>query len=398
MLARRGYDVRVIVLSDDGAACRNKAKASAVELGVNPGNVHHLGLTMGEILPDRVTVAALRALVDALAIEPLAAFTHSEADCDQDHVAASRLARAVFGNTTLFKFATAASAISSAFEPSVFCIIDSVLDRRERALLLHRKQNDTELSQIHLTRQFSAHFAAGRGGRYCEAFELGLQSDARAIRDLLALIDTSPFSQFWSPLLASSKLNVFTGGGEPKWTTGAMSDAVFLTRLQSRLFSSAQSRLGADPALRFEVHQAKGNADMSIAETGNVLVLGGPPANAAADLMLDWIGLRPYLRDLNLARRRSQGRGLLTIAANAAAMRKGNRAFVIAATGADQACTMVAAQCVLEETKLARILPEAREVFEGRLAIIQIEVSLDPDAQRPVSGSSRRRSSGRAVA
>lgn len=404
LLAAKGYDVRVIVLADDQAPTsglessrRKEAEAGAAELGVKPGNVHLLGLA-GDIKLDRVTVTALRALIEALAIEPLAVFTHSEADSDQDHVAASRLARTVFRNTTLFKFAIGTSTIPSAFEPSVYCIIDRVLERKERALLFHWSQYEAERIPMQRVRQFSAHYAAGRGGRYCEPFELDIQNDARDVRSLLALVDSSPFTQFWSPLLASAKLHVFTSDGETKWAAGAMSDAVFLTRLQSRLISNAQSRLGADPSSRFEVHQAKGVADTTIAETGNVLVLGGAPVNAAADVMLDWIGLRPYLRDLNFVRRRTQGRGLLTIAANAAAVRKGNRAFVVAATGVDQACTMAAAQCVLEESKLARILPEAREVFEGRLAIIQIEVSLDPDAQRPSTGSGRRRSSGRAAA
>lgn len=411
LLAARGYDIRVVVMADDpdrelDGVCRREALTGAGMLGVRASHVHFLGRRTGDVRSDSETVSALRALADGLGVAPVAVFTHSEASSHRDHAEASRLARAAFRQTAIFKFQVSHSAVVSAFAPSIHCLIDRQMEQKERALRAHATQFAAGRNPIDHVRAFATRYATGLDGRFCEAFELDIQNDSRDIGTLIAALDGSPFSRFWSPLMAASKLHVLldsdsarTGGARP--ASLPMSDAVFATRLQGRLLSSARTRLGEPATARFEAHQANRATDEQCARTGHVLVLGNPFTNPAADAMLDWMGLRPYLRDLHFSRRRGQSRGLLTLAANPLAASNGVRAFILAATGLDQVASMAAARCLLEDAKIARILPEAREVFEGRLAVVQIEVAPDldnTDVTRPDARSSRRRSASRAAA
>ena len=115
--------------------------------------------------------------------------------------------------------------------------------------------------------------------------------------------------------------------------------------------------------------------------------------------MPTWLGLPQPSAHSSAARRRAlAGRGLLTIAANPYAARNGLRRFLFGATGPDQASSLAAAMCLLDDAKIARILPEALAVLEGRLAIVEIEVANDVPPPRIVRTRQRQRSQPGAVA
>lgn len=406
LMAASGYEVHVIVLAGDSdpsttATHRRQAALAAIQLGLKAQNIRHASLRAGTIANDHRTVDDLRALIASERLDPVAVFTHSEAGADSDRLATAHIAQALFPRVPLFKFASGEAASSTRFSPSILCRVDRQLERKRRALRVYATDPAGTLAQNGDGRSAGAS-ASGHDSRTCEAFELDAATNSGDIHELMRLLDCSAFAQFWSPLIAASKskLNVLASGAYGEQRSGSdLGELLFLVRLQSRLLAAAPLRIGENPEQKFEVHLARGRPDTHLAEAGHVLVLGHPLVNPAADATLDWLGLRPYLRDLHHARRRDH-RGLLTIAKNPLATRHGIKAFILAATGHTPAATMAAANCLLDETMISRILPEAREVFEGRLAIVQIEVAPDQDAagdMRAASKSGQRRSSSRAA-
>lgn len=383
MLCDKGYDVRIIVATDEADTSiaglrRREAVAGAAMLGVDPKKVYFLGLQDGYVACNRETVTALRALVAGFGVTPVAVFTHTQSDSHQDHVATAKLARAAFRQVSMFKFFVRNSAILSGFAPSLHTIVDPYVATKERALGAHVSQDRADRICLDKVRAFSKRFARGKGGEFCEPFELEIQNDASDISDLIALLDGSPFSRLWSPVLSSAPLTVLAGQSSGTAAApGGLSELMYITQLQARLMSTVRARLDDSPFARIAVRHAMGASDEIHAENGHVLVLGSTGDNPAASALFDWIGLSPDGRTYRRSRKgaRASEVGLLTIAANPFARRKGERSFLFGATGPDQASSMAAAMALLDDAKISGILDRANDVFAGRTPAVHIEIT-----------------------
>ena len=383
LLCAKGYDVRVIIATDDADAIsapgrRQEAIAGAGALGVAAGNVHFLGLEDGYVDCNRRTVTALRSLVSRIGASPIAVFTHSLADSHQDHVEVSKLARAAFRQVSLFLFPIRNSAILSSFAPSVNCFIDEYVTVKESALRHHASQDALDRICLDKVRALAAKFATGYGGRYCEPFELHVQNDAPDVAELVGLLDGAPFTKLWSPIMAGNKLTLLvspTGASRRSARSSEMSDLKYVTQLQARLMTTVQAKLGVSYA-GLEVQHSAGAGDAAYAERGNVLVLGCPGETPAADALFDWIALSGDDFDYQRGSRPSprDNCGLLTIATNPFAQRHGKRALLFGATGPDQATSMAAALMLSDDARIAQIIGRAQDVLAGRTPAVHIEV------------------------
>lgn len=395
LLCSKGYDVRVVIITDEADATiagqrRREAVAGARTLGVNSDHVYFLGQTDGYVTCNRESVTALRTLVASFGVKPVAVFTHTEADSHQDHIATSRLARAAFRELALFKFLVRNSAILSSFAPSVFCVIDPVMALKEAALLTHDSQGQANRIPIDRVRAFASKFARGMRGTYCEPFELEIQNDAPSISDILQVLDGTPFTRLWSPLMSMAPLTVLASHrSAPPPPSSSMSELMLLTRLQARLMRTVEAKLGADPVDLIDIRHSVGTGDEAWAKRGHVLVVGTPEDNPAAERLFDWIGLsedgQKYKR--TMASPRFAGTGLLTIAANPFARRAGRRAFLIGATGPDQASSIAAAMAVTDDARIAGILDRAEDVLAGRTPAVHIKIGAKAASSRTKSAA-----------
>lgn len=384
MLCDRGYDVRVIVVTDEADPTvaglrRREAVLGARTLGVNPQNVHFLGLPDGYVTCNRQTVTAIRSLVADFGVQPVAVFTHTQSDSHQDHVETTKIARAAFRQVSMFKYLVRNSAVLSGFAPSVHCIVDDYFKLKEAALGSHVSQDRAHRIRLDLVQKFAMKFARGRGGRYCEPFELEIQNDAPDVTAIVGELDGTPFTRLWAPILSSGRLSVLAGRGRDVGETATsprpMSDLQFLTRLQARLMSTVHAKLGDSPFSRVEVSHANGINDEIHAETNHVLVVGSPTDNPAVNALFDWVGLsadgKGYRRTL---RHKNPDCGLLTIAANPLGRRHGKKSFLFGATGIGRAAYMTAAAALLDDAEISLIVERALDVFSGRAPVAHIEI------------------------
>ncbi len=386
LLCSKGYDVRVVIATDEADATiakqrRLEAIAGAMTLGVKRNHVYFLGQIDGFVTCNRQSVTALRTLVAGFGVKPVAVFTHTEADSHQDHIATSKLARAAFREVALFKFLIRNSAVLSSFAPSVHCMIDSVMAQKEASLLLHVSQGHANRIPMDKVRAFARKFARGKRGTHCEPFELEVQNEASSFADILQILDGTPFTRLWSPLMGMAPLTVLASHRSAvPITSSSMSELMLLTRLQGRLMRTIDAKLGLAPADLIDIRHSVGAGDEAWAERGHVLVVGTPDDNPAAERLFDWIGLSKDGRKYNRTELspRFADAGLLTIAANPFAQRAGRRAFIIGATGPDQASSIGAAMALLDDAKIVGILDRAGDVLSGRTPAVHIKIGSKP--------------------
>ena len=366
-LCARGFDVHIVVLTDEAVAAvatgrRQEAIAAGAALGVHRRHVHFLGLSDGNMICNRQSVGALRALATQHGIKPIAVFTHTEADSHQDHIEATRIAKGAFREAAIFKYQVRNSAITSSFAPVVYCAVDQTYDAKMRALELHHSQMAVGRIPIAQIRQFDERRGPLCGGRTGEAFELEIQEGALAAVELIDILDSQPFRRLWSPVLASERLTVLAASDH----RASSSDLIFVTRLQTALLGALPYGIGAKPAFRFEVALADGIADEAHAAAGSVLILGGPEANWAAAALHRWLGI-PGFPTMDT-------HGSLTIAQNPIAARNGKRAYIFMGCGNDAWGASVA-HCLLDDACIEAVLDCAGSVYSGRSAVVQVPVA-----------------------
>ena len=182
-LTRLGFDVHVLIMSDEvcpaiAALRRREAKAAGAELGVTSSKIHFLGLTDGAITCDRQAVGALRHLAATAGLNPIAVFTHSDADSHQDHIAATRIVKAAFRKTAFFKYQIRNSVVTSGFAPVIHCAVDGTYDAKLRALEQHQSQLTAGRLPLDDVVRFDERAGVTSSGRFGEAFELEFQDGA----------------------------------------------------------------------------------------------------------------------------------------------------------------------------------------------------------------------------
>ncbi len=385
-LSARGFDVHILVISDDdcqavAAQRRLEAVAAGAELGVTSGNIHFLGLPDGGVTCNREAVSALRRLVSTLGVNPIAVFTHTEADSHQDHVATTRIVEASFRKVALFKYQVRNSVIASGFVPAIHCAIDQTQVAKLRALKQHASQVAAGRIQIDDVIRFDERSAKNSGGRFGEGFELDLQEGAAGLAEpmrLIGLLDSQPFRQLWSPVIATGGLTVMAAS-ERRAGVSAASDLALVTRLQDRLLQSRLSNIGVQHRFRFDVALSDGPADAARVAAGNTLILGGPDVNPAASALQLWLGVPLQTQ--------SDAQGLLTIACNPLMVRRDGSAFIFCASGRDDIAVAAAAEYLLDDGRIKSILERARNVYSGRTPWVQIPVPVRQTHERTTCSS-----------
>lgn len=390
-LCAAGFDVRIVVATDDRnggvtSIRRNEATAAAGILGIAPSRVYFLGLTDGHFRCDGDAVAQVRSLFSALDFYPDAIFTHSEADCHQDHVELTRIVKAALRRAGIFKYRVSNSAISSHFRPSVSSNIADFADAKSAALSQHK-------SQVILGRVKPPKVSHD----YLEAFELEIQEGAVNFFDILDRVNDAPFSRFWLPLCARGEITVIAPSSQPfgpkhsyrRVVSGAPSDLQLVTRLQNALAKVMRTHLSAEPSLTVEEATA---SSLDALPFGASLILGGPAVNPAAQPFLERISRARFRAAFASSRYRGYpiidthtGRlfeptftpsrranvelerdyGLLTIARIYGANPAREASLVISAMGVHAAGTAATISCLLQPDHVACLVDDARRVIDG---------------------------------
>ena len=378
-LGALGFDVHILVMSDEAsltvaAQRRREAVAAGTELGLSAKQIHFLGLVDGAVTCNRQTVGALRHFASTLGDNPIAVFTHAEADSHQDHIATTRIVKAAFRKTSLFKYQVRNSVITSGFAPVLYCAVDRTYDAKLRALKQHESQVIAGRIPFDDVVSFDERWGMASGGRFGEAFELDLQEGASGHTELINLLDSQPFRQLWSPVIATGGLTVLAAS-QRRAGTSAASDLVLVTRLQERLIRSRSTGVGTHQRFRFDVALSDGATDAARVADGNVLILGGPDVNPAAAALQRWLGIPMQPT--------SDVRGLLTIARNPLVSGRDASALIFCASGRDDMAVAAAAEFLLDDGRIKSILDRARSVYSGQTASVQIPVNaLDPQGRR----------------
>jgi len=395
-----GFDVRIVVATDEtnpaiASTRRNEAAAAAAILGVPPARVHYLGLPDGQFRCNRDTVARVRNLFSALDLCPDVVFTHTEADCHQDHVELTRIIKAAFRRVAIFKYRVRNSAIPSHFEPTVSSDLRRYVNLKSAALCQHK-------SQIALRR------VGELARKLSESFELEIQEGAANYCRILDQVNDVPFSRFWMPLCAKGTITVIAQSRQSLRSYNPIcrrvpSDLQLVTRLQDELLQVMRTQ----PGVRSISVQEGDETQLDGLPVGPSLILGGPFVNQAAQAFCDQIATLRFrfdpasteylidtytgtvfepmfksLNDTNFELVRDYG--LLTIGR----MKNGNparEALVIAVMGIHAPGTAAVFSCLLLPEHIARIVDDARRVIEGAADCAQWVIPCDADGIALVS-------------
>ncbi len=379
-----GFNVHILIMSDEdcqtvAARRRAEARAAGAVLGVRSEHVHFLGLADGAMVCNRQSVGALRTLVARLGVDPMAVFTHTEADSHQDHITTTAIVKGAFRKTALFKYQVRNSVVTSSFAPIIHCAIDRTYDVKLRALGQYQSQVEAGRIPMDEVARFDERAGTASSGRYGEAFELDIQNGAAGHTELIGLIDSQPFRQLWAPVLATGGLTVLAAP-ERRAGSSTASDLVLVTRLQERLARSRAIGVGAHHPFRFDVALSEGATDAARVAAGNTLILGGPDINPAAAALQLWLGAPMQSK--------SDTQGLLTIACNPLKVRRDGSAFIFCVSGTDDETAAAAAECLLHDERIKSIMARVQSVYRGEATWVQIPVPTS-NAHDRITTSSR---------
>jgi LmbE family N-acetylglucosaminyl deacetylase/Mrp family chromosome partitioning ATPase len=192
-LLERNWDVFACIVTDEtdpqvAAARRREALESCAALGLRPQQVFFLGLSDGYVTVTREGVDRLRAAIKEHNIRPELVFTHSHADCHNDHRAICELVHVAFRQKVILGFPIINSLDETLFIPQVYCDITEQLPRKLRALESHQSQMRRGRISLIDIEQYNHSMGATAGCKVSEAFDLTKQYGATAadVETLLA--------------------------------------------------------------------------------------------------------------------------------------------------------------------------------------------------------------------
>jgi LmbE family N-acetylglucosaminyl deacetylase/Mrp family chromosome partitioning ATPase len=179
-LLQRNWDVFACIVTDEtdpqvAAARRREALESCATLGLQPQQVFFLGLSDGYVTVTRKGVDRLRAAIKQHNIQPELVFTHSHADCHNDHRAVCELVHAAFRQKAILGFPIINSLNETLFIPQVYCDITEYLTRKLRALESHQSQMQRGRICLIDIEQYNHSMGATAGCQVSEAFNLTKQ-------------------------------------------------------------------------------------------------------------------------------------------------------------------------------------------------------------------------------
>jgi hypothetical protein len=134
-----------------------------------------LGMRDSEVVVNGESVGRFREVLSQRGIAPVLVFTHTEADCHNDHRAVRELVHAAFRRQAIVGFAVINSLNQSAFQPKLFSDISGSLDRKMAALTMHRTQIANGRVSLEDVREFNRKTAASKTHSFVEPFDLSLQ-------------------------------------------------------------------------------------------------------------------------------------------------------------------------------------------------------------------------------
>lgn len=197
-----GHKVVLLILTDEPNCFdsrRTESLQAAQTLLISSDNVHFAGLQDGFVRADRQSVASIRSIIDRAGFQPELIITHSEADSHNDHVEASRIARAAFRKCSFLQFSIHISAEPEKFRPALFSYLDDDLHAlKKSAIAKHESQRSriTKISVDDYAEELGRRAELGRA----EAFELFAQQGAPDVSRLINQLNDSPFHRFWETI------------------------------------------------------------------------------------------------------------------------------------------------------------------------------------------------------
>ena len=179
-LLEKNWDVFACIVTDEtdpqvAAARRREALESCAALGLRPQQVFFLGLSEGYVTVTRDGVDRLHAAIKQHSIQPELVFTHSHADCHNDHRAVCELVHAAFRQKLILGFPIINSLNETLFIPQVYCDITQHLTRKLRALESHQSQMQRGRISLIDIEQYNHSMGATAGCKVSEAFDLTKQ-------------------------------------------------------------------------------------------------------------------------------------------------------------------------------------------------------------------------------
>jgi len=195
-LLERNWDVFACIVTDEAdakvaATRRREALQSCAALGLRPQQVFFLGMSDGYVTVTREGVDRLRDALKQHNIQPELVFTHSHADCHNDHRAVCELVHGAFRQKVILGFPIINSLNETLFIPQVYCDITEHVGRKLRALEIHQTQMQRGSISLIDIEQYNHSMGAAAGCGPSEAFDLTKQYGAIAadVEELLARAD-----------------------------------------------------------------------------------------------------------------------------------------------------------------------------------------------------------------
>ena len=177
------WDVFVCIVTDEtdpnvAAIRRREALQSCAALGLGPQRVFFLGISDGYVTVTREGVDRLREALKHHGVHPELVFTHSQADCHNDHRAVCGLVHAAFRQKVILGFPIINSLNETLFIPQVYCDITDHLEAKLRALEMHHSQMTRGRISLADIEQYNRSMGGVLGCRLSEAFDLTKQYGA----------------------------------------------------------------------------------------------------------------------------------------------------------------------------------------------------------------------------
>jgi LmbE family N-acetylglucosaminyl deacetylase len=156
-----------------------------------PQQVFFLGMSDGYVTVTREGVERLRDALKQHNIQPELVFTHSHADCHNDHRAVCELVHGAFRQKVILGFPIINSLNETLFIPQVYCDITDHIGRKLRALEIHQTQMQRGSISLIDIEQYNHSMGAAAGCGLSEAFDLTKQYGAIAadVEELLGRAD-----------------------------------------------------------------------------------------------------------------------------------------------------------------------------------------------------------------
>jgi carbamoyltransferase len=191
-----GWDIHACIVTDDpeprlAAVRRREALDAFASLGVNADHVFFLGMCDSEVAINGESVGRFRGVLSQRGIAPMLVFTHTEADCHNDHRAVRELVHATFRRQVIVGFPIINSLNETAFAPKLSSEISGSLNRKMTALGIHQTQIANGRVSVEDVREFNRRKGTSKAQSFVEPFDLTLQYggiDPKALHDIFSEI------------------------------------------------------------------------------------------------------------------------------------------------------------------------------------------------------------------